>query len=324
MLRSLFTGISGLTAHQQMLDVTANNIANVNTTGFKGSRAAFQDTLNQTIAGASGARDDNTGAPQTGGTNAVQIGLGVKLAGTEMNMGQGASQATGVATDLMIEGDGFFAVSKNGSISYTRSGAFHLDDQGQLVTSDGSLVTGVQGDWVTAGGNTTWELGAHAAGGTPDPLDLSALLNGYVKSGGNAAVPDGTPLAKGVTPPGGAVIGSFMSYTIDSSGKVNGVTDEGDIITLGQITLTTFANPNGLQKIGNTQFSTTAASGEPNYGGPGDEGMGMVSAGYLEMSNVDLSAELTNLIIAQRGFQANSKSVTTADQILQTLVTLKQ
>lgn len=315
MLRSLFTGISGLTAHQQMLDVTANNIANVNTTGFKGSRAAFQDTLSQTMQGAAGARDDGGGNPLTGGTNALQIGLGVKLAGTEMNMGQGANQATGVGTDLMIAGDGMFTVMKNGAVSYTRAGAFHLDNQGHLVTPDGSLVAGV----ADVDGNGTFD-GTHPA--VPVPLNLSPLLFGYTKSA--ATPPVITPLTTdpGATPPTG--YGSFVSYTIDSAGVVNAVTQDGDIVALGQITMANFANPNGLQKIGNTQFSATASSGLPTYGGPGDAGMGEINAGYLEMSNVDLSAELTNLIIAQRGFQANSKSVTTADQILQTLVTLKQ
>ncbi len=303
MLRSLFTGISGLTAHQQMLDVTANNIANVNTTGFKSSRAAFQDTLSQTMQGAAGARSDGTG-PLTGGTNAIQIGLGVKLAGTEMNMGQGANQATGVGTDLMIAGDGFFTVMKNGAVSYTRSGAFHLDNEGHLVTPDGSLVTGV-----TATGGTLNTQPVYPA--SPTALDLSPLINGYDASGP-------------IYGTGGTATGNYVSYTIDSAGKVNAVRDDGTIDVIGQITMSTFANPNGLQKIGNTQFSATASSGTPTYGGPGDAGMGEINAGYLEMSNVDLSAELTNLIIAQRGFQANSKSITTADQILQTLVSLKQ
>lgn len=313
MLRSLFTGISGLSAHQQMLDVTANNIANVNTTGFKSSRAAFQDTLSQTMQGASGSRSDGTG-PLTGGTNAIQIGLGVKLAGTEMNMGQGANQATGVGTDLMIAGDGFFTVMKNGAVSYTRSGAFHLDADGHLTTPDGSLVAGV-GATYAAGPPPTSTLAAQPVYGTTDPaaIDLSPLFNGYDATSG--------PIYAGG---GGTKAGSYVSYTIDSAGKINAVRDTGQIDVLGQITMSTFANPNGLTKIGNTQFSASASSGTPTFGGPGDSGMGEINAGYLEMSNVDLSAELTNLIIAQRGFQANSKTVTTADQILQTLVSLKQ
>jgi flagellar hook protein FlgE len=307
MLRSLFTGISGLSAHQQMLDVTANNIANVNTTGFKSSRAAFQDTLSQTIQGASAARPDpaNADRPLAGGTNAIQIGLGVKLAGTEMNMGQGSAQSTGVATDLMINGDGFFTVIKDGALTYTRSGAFHLDNDGQLVTSDGAVVAGVA-----------------APGGTLDPqpataadvvrLDLSPLLNGYTDAGGPIYGAPGTP------------DGQYVSYTIDQSGAIKAVRQSGEIDTLGQITMANFPNPNGLQKVGASQCSTPPGSGDPVLDGPGAGWNGSVASGFLEMSNVDLSAELTNLIIAQRGFQANSKSITTSDQILQTLVSLKQ
>lgn len=268
MLRSLFTGISGLTAHQQMLDVTANNIANVNTAGFKASSTVFQDTLSQTLQGAAAA------SATVGGTNAHQIGLGVRLGGTELNMTQGASQATGVGTNVMINGDGFFAVQKNGETLYTRGGAFHLDDNGALVTPDGAVVLDDQG---TA-------------------IDLSDLFDPNQ---------------------------DFVSYSIGPDGAINAVDGNGASTQLGQIGVATFPNPNGLVKAGNSQFRESVSSGNPNLGIPGN-GRGDLSAGYLEMSNADLSLELTNLIIAQRGFQANSKSVTTADQILQTLVTLKQ
>lgn len=327
MLRSLFTGISGLTAHQQMLDVTANNIANVNTTGFKGSRAAFQDTLSQTLQGAAGARGNTAG-----GTNSIQVGLGVRLAGTELAMTQGGAQSTGVGTDMMINGDGFFVVQKgdNGQALYTRAGAFHMDEMGHLVTADGALVSGV--------GASSWDADNDAA--TPDvwapnaqpgdattiaPIDLSALLKGYVQTG---TAPNFTyaPMDQAymTANPGATASGKFVSYTIDSSGTVNAVRDDGGVMALGQLTMATFANPNGLQKTGSSGYTQTAGSGDPILGSADDGTHGSVSAGYLEMSNVDLSAELTNLIIAQRGFQANSKTVTTSDQILQTLVTLKQ
>ncbi len=298
MLRSLFTGISGLTAHQQMLDVTANNIANVNTAGFKGSRAAFQDTLSQTLQGAS------AGTTATGGTNSKQIGLGVKLAGTELAMTQGGAQSTGVGTDLMINGDGFFIVTKNGQSLYTRAGGLHLDNLGQLVTPDGAIVQGFAPPLPAP----------PAALPAPATLDLSPLMNGYDPTG-NPITGDPSTAAKG---------SPYVSYTIDSKGAINAVQKDGAIKVLGYIGMATFANPNGLEKVGSTEFQASASSGAINIGTPGDGSHGDVSAGYLEMSNVDLSAELTNLIIAQRGFQANSKSVTTADQILQTLVTLKQ
>ena len=306
MLRSLFTGISGLTAHQQMLDVTANNIANVNTTGFKASRAEFQDTLSQTLQGAAAPRSNAAGETAVGGTNARQIGLGVRLAGTELNMGQGATQSTGVGTDMMINGDGFFVVQKgdNHQALYTRAGGLHLDQQGHLVTPDGALVSGVKATAGVLGAQPTAVAGLA-------PLDLSPLLNGYDASGPIYGAP-GTPTGK------------YVSYSIDVSGAVTAVRDDSGKDVLGQLTLATFANPNGLQKTGDTEFTATGGSGDPVFGAADSGSIGSITTGELEMSNVDLSAELTNLIISQRGYQANSKTVTTADQILQTLVSLKQ
>lgn len=142
MLRSLYSGISGLRAHQAMLDVTGNNIANVNTAGFKASSTQFQDTLSQMTQGA--------GAPQTetGGTNPAQIGLGVRVAGISTNFSQGSSQSTGRATDMMISGDGFFITSKAGQQLYTRAGAFDMDAAGRLVSPDGGILQG----WSAANG----------------------------------------------------------------------------------------------------------------------------------------------------------------------------
>jgi flagellar hook protein FlgE len=302
MLRSLFTGISGLAAHQQMLDVTANNIANVNTTGFKSSSTVFQDTLSQTIQGSAAAHGDG-GTPATytsGGTNAQQIGLGVKLAGTEMDMGQGSSQSTGVGTDLMINGDGFFVVQKDGQDLYTRAGAFHIDNQGNLVTPDGALAQGY---------NVTDDNGTLSD--DTGPLDLSALTNPQDSANNPYTDDDGNPM-------------TYISYSIDNTGTVTAVGSDGNPYTLGQVAVATFANPNGLEKVGDTQFRQSAGSGAAQVGKPGDDGHGDLSAGYLEMSNADLSTQLTNLIISELGFQANSKVITTSDEVLQTLVNLKR
>ena len=266
MLRSLFTAISGLGAHQQMLDVTANNIANVNTTGFKSSAAVFEDTLSQTLQGGGAAAGGN------GGTDPIQVGLGVKLAGTGLNFTQGSAQATGIPSNMMINGDGFFMVQKNGQQLYTRAGAFTLDGSGQLVTPDGAVAEDTTGT----------------------PMDLSALNSG-----------------------------TYVSWSIDNNGNVNAVDNTGTTTSLGQIGLATFANPNGLHKDGDTTYIASPNSGAPNIGAANSGPRGDISAGYVEMSNVDLSKELTNLIIAQRGFQANSKVITTSDEILQTLVNLK-
>ena len=267
MLQSLFTGISGLDAHQRMLDVTANNIANVNTTGFKSSSTEFEDTLSQTVQGAGGP------TASSGGTNAVQYGLGVQVAGTALNFTQGSSQATGVTSNMMINGDGFFVVSKNGQQLYTRAGNFSLDSAGNLVTPDGAIAEDTTGN----------------------PLNLAGLTNG-----------------------------SYVSWSIDPSGNINAVNAAGVTTTLGQVGIATFANPNGLQKVGDTAFAASPNSGPAQVGAPNTGSRGSITSGYVEMSNVDLGTELSNLIIAERGFQANSKVITTSDEVLQTLVNLKQ
>jgi flagellar hook protein FlgE len=264
MLRSLFTGISGLRAHQQMLDVTSNNIANVNTTGFKSSNTVFESTLSQTIEGA--------GAPiVNGGTNPVQVGLGVQLAGTEVNFNQGNNQYTGRTSDVMINGDGFFAVQKNGATSFTRAGSFSLDKSGHLVSPDGSTLEDSTGA----------------------VIDLSALNSG-----------------------------TYTSWSISPQGNVNAVDSTGATTSLATIGVATFANPAGLAASGNTQWAQTANSGAPTFGAPDTANRGSLTSGYLEMSNVDLSTELTNLIISERGFQANSRVITVSDEILQSLVNL--
>lgn len=266
MLRSLFTAISGLGAHQKMLDVTANNIANVNTTGYKSSTTQFEDTLSQTLQGGGAA------TATTGGTDPIQVGLGVRLAGTALNFTQGSSQATGVTSNMLINGDGFFAVSKNGQQQFTRAGNFTLDNAGNLVTPDGAI----------------------AEDATGAPLNLVGLTNG-----------------------------SYVSWSIDSGGNINAVNAAGVTTVLGQVGVATFPNPNGLAKVGDTAFSATPNSGAASIGAPNTGSRGSITSGYVEMSNVDLSQELTNLIIAQRGFQANSKVITTSDEVLQTLVNLK-
>jgi flagellar hook protein FlgE len=263
MLRSLFSGISGLRAEQQMLDVTSNNIANVNTTGFKANETTFEDTLSQTLEGA--------GAPTAtqGGTNSTQVGLGVQLADTTSNFTQGNSQTTGRGTDLLINGDGFFVVDNGGTQEYTRAGSFSLDLNGHLTAPDGAILQS-------------------AAGGD---LDLSTLSTG-----------------------------GYVSWSIAANGTVNAVDATGNTTTLGTIALATFTNPGGLQRVGDTDFQESANSGVPAIGAPVSGGRGSITAGYLEMSNVDLSTELTNLIISERGFQANSRTITTSDEVLQTLV----
>ncbi len=282
MLRSLFAGISGLRVNQTMLDVTGNNIANANTTGYKASTTVFSDTLSQMLTAASG------GNTERGGTNPIQIGLGVQLAATMANFGQGSSQMTGRPTDVMLNGDGFFVLRDGGENVYSRAGAFTFDQTGVLVAPNGMRV---QGYALDATGAPT--------GGLTD-VDLHAL---------DASLPAGTELT---------------SYSIGADGKIRGVFSDGVQRDIAQLAVADFTNPMGLQKIGDTAFRESANSGAVQLGVAGQGQRGQIQAGALEMSNVDLSAEFTNLILAQRGFQASSRVITTSDQVLEELVNIKR
>jgi flagellar hook protein FlgE len=284
MLRSLFAGISGLRVNQTMLDVTGNNIANANTTGFKASSTVFQDTLSQMLTASSGA------SAQRGGTNPIQVGLGVQLAATNTNFNQGAAQTTGRPTDLMIQGDGFFVVTKGNEQLYTRAGAFTFDNTGTLVSPNGNRV---QGYALDAAGDPT--------GGLVDvTLDTGAL-----------------------TPPVPAGV-ELTSYNIGSDGTLRGIFDDGVQRDMAQIAIADFNNPMGLEKVGETSYRESANSGAADVDVSGVGRRGALIGGALEMSNVDLSAEFTNLILAQRGFQASARVITTSDQVLEDLVNIKR
>lgn len=284
MLRSLFAGISGLRVNQTMLDVTGNNIANANTIGFKGSTTVFQDTLSQMLTGAAGA------SAERGGTNPIQIGLGVQVAATSTNFTQGSAQTTGRPTDLMIQGDGFFVTRRGNEELYTRAGSFTFDENANLVTPTGDRV---QGYLLDSAGNPTGGL-----------VDITLDPNNAVP-----AVPAGVQLT---------------SYKIGSDGKIRGIFDDGLQRDMGQLALADFANPMGLEKVGDTSFRESANSGTAQTGVAAQGRRGTLIGGALEMSNVDLAAEFTNLILAQRGFQASSRVITTSDQVLEDLVNIKR
>lgn len=390
MLRSLFSGISGLRAHQTMLDVTGNNIANVNTTGFKSSQTQFEDTLSQMVASAGAAQGG------VGGTNPAQIGLGVRTAGITTNFQQGAAQLTNRSTDIMISGDGFFVVRHGNEQLFTRAGAFGFDTTGQLVSPDGNLVQGWAAD---AAGNIDTNgplsdmrlpiatlMGASATtkakfeGNLPDDAAVGTTLNrtidtfdaagntvqltiGFTRTaaGWNLAVAAGAAtgtgtmtftngaLATGGTLTVGGITvdlstltgyagitsvasvnqdgraaGTLQSFTINADGTLLGSFSNGLKQPVGKIALAGFTNPGGLEKAGSSTYRTTVNSGAAQVGAAGTNGRGTLTGGALEMSNVDLSAEFTNLIIAQRGFQANSRVITTSDEVLQELVNLKR
>ncbi|CEA06620.1 Flagellar hook protein FlgE [Arthrobacter saudimassiliensis] len=393
MLRSLYSGISGLRSHQTMLDVTGNNIANVNTTGFKSNAVVFQDTLSQMTQGGAAP------AANAGGRNPAQVGLGVQVAGITTNFTQGSSQATGRGTDLMISGEGFFVTRQGNQNLYTRAGAFDVDAAGRLVTTDGSILQGWSatngvvnqgaaiGDIVLPDGavspaqpTTTASLGGNMPSETPVggtltrdikaydaqgretnvPVTFTRTTTGWTASGGTGGTPvnltlnangtlEGTKtltaaVAGGVsvtvdlsavtgyagvnnmavTASNGAPAGTIESFALSPDGTVMGSFSNGDKIALGRIVLASFTNPAGLEKAGNSSYTASANSGEAVIGAPGEAGVGGLVSGALEMSNVDLSQEFTNLIVAQRGFQANARIITTSDEVLQELTNLKR
>jgi flagellar hook protein FlgE len=405
MLRSLFSGISGLRAHQQMMDVTGNNIANVNTTGYKSSQTVFQDTLSQMVNAA--------GAPQNGagGTNPAQVGLGVRTASINANFSQGAAQTTGKSGDMMIQGDGFFIVKSGGESVYTRAGSFTFDANGSLTTPNGQIVQGwgatADGEVNTAGapaniklpigislapdattsftltGNLSYEAPIDVSGdpaaptpgstkvipipvidinGTSSSLNVTltkksdTMWQATTPAGSSVEINflNGKPVAADGTTPmttieldglavditdithysgltearvsasDGSGAGILSSYTVSNTGQIVGVFSNGLKQSLGQLALANFNNVNGLEKIGDSMFRSTVNSGLAQVGSAGSAGLGLITNGALEMSNVDLAQEFTNLVIAQRGFQANSRIITTSDEILQELVNLKR
>ena len=259
MVRSLWTGAAGMIGQQANIDTISNNLANVNTTGFRRMRADFEDLIYQTIRTAGHPATENTVVPV-----GVQMGHGVRLAATQREFAQGYMRNTGVPTDIAIAGEGFFRIQMfDGSWAYTRAGNFNVDPTGRLVTSSGY-----------------WVL--------PDIM-----------------MPEGHILE---------------SITVSQDGRVMVIVPDIDSehIQVGQIELYRFPNPVGLTAIGENLFRVTAASGDPIPGQPGFDGMGRVMGRTLEMSNVSVVREMVELIIAQRAYEFNSRSIQTSDSMLAT------
>ncbi len=474
MMRSLFAAVSGLKSHQTRMDVIGNNIANVNTVGFKKSRVTFQDMLSQTLRGASSPQSNR------GGTNPMQVGLGTSLATIDVIHGEGSPQSTGKNTDLSIEGEGFFIVGEGNQYFYTRAGNFDIDKARNLYNaSNGMVVKGYladtsgvidpEGDIVdinlasyyssppkatelveytknldsTADTVTGTEIAAKTVGTALD-VDLSAHLpitgvevrdsggtlvaegattytfdynTGHVqladvldtdnydityttpnlqlsstvfdskgathsvnvmltKAGDNtwdvATRIDGNYASDGagtivfdtetgrlvsstvtnvtLTIPDaenldialnfdnvteyagestfvlfnqdGYTAGDLNGLSVDTTGTITGSFSNGQNRKLAQLAIATFANPAGLQKVGANLFQVTNNSGEPDQGIPGVSGRGSIKPETLEMSNVDLSQEFVEMIITQRGFQANSRVITSSDSMLEELVNM--
>ena len=287
MLKSLYSGVTGMKSQQTKMDVISNNIANVSTTGFKAGRVRFEDMISQTNANAQE------------GINAQQVGLGVQTGSIDTIMTGGSLQTTGRALDFGIEnGDSsFFTVSGDGGVnnSYTRDGGFYTGYNGDLVTSSGLNVMG----FAANEGNT----------GIAEPRVLRAL--NIPADHPTVTDADGNPV-------------ELQNYSVDNTGVITGTYSDGNSYTLGQIALTSFSNPDGLEKAGGNLYISTANSGNPVVGEPGEPGYGKVQSGFLEMSNVDLANEFTEMIVTNRAYQANSRSITTSDQMLEELINLKR
>ncbi|MFN8109657.1 MAG: flagellar hook-basal body complex protein [Thermoleophilia bacterium] len=281
----MFAAVSGLRNHQVMMDTLASNIANVNTFGYKSERVSFKDALYQTLQGAS-----SPVAGGVGGTNARQIGLGMNLNSVDQIMTQGTAQSTGVVTDLMVNGDGMFRVAAQ-SATWGGAGGNDLGAaSGEVYTRAGNFSFDSAGYLVTTGGN--YVLGTLATTGNVGRIQVNPATTAAIN--------------------------------IDSAGVVTATDAAGVATTIGTLGLAKFANPAGLQRTGGNMYIASNNSGAPVNGTPGDAaGHGSLTPGALEMSNVDLALEFTNMIIAQRGFQANSRVISTSDDMLQELVNLK-
>ena len=412
MMRSLYAGVSGLRSHQTMMDVVGDNIANINTPGYKGSRVVFQNTLSQVLRGGSGATD------VLGGTNAQQVGLGVRVASVETINTQGPVQSTGRPTDVAIQGEGYFVVRSGSEQLFTRAGSFGFDDRGNLTDPTGAIVQGWSADAATGAvnangpsGDIRLPLGQSIAPVATRTVSLGGNLNAKAPAGATISTAIGVIDSLGATrrvsfeytrtadnswsvraidedgaeigstdltfdadsgallgdpsptfvlpgkdgstdtvftgnfgDPGkanaltqfssastaaavgqdGAATGYLRSFSIGDDGTVSGVFSNGRSKVLAQLALAGFTNPAGLMAAGSGHLRAGVSSGEPSVGLAGGVGRGTLAAGALEGSNVELAQEFTNLMIAQRGFQANSRIISTSDEMLQELVNLKR
>jgi flagellar hook protein FlgE len=293
MMRSLFSAITGLRNHQLMMDIVGNNIANVNTTGYKASRVTFQDVISQTLSAASAPTDT------AGGKNPKQVGLGSQVATVDTIVTQGNHQTTGKPTDLAIQGDGYFLLSDNASTptySFTRDGNLDLG-AAQNAGADRPLV--------------------HAASGL--------RIKGWVPPQSAGTADATTAPTADITIPAKKNDVAVTGFSIDASGVISlSLADGTSVANHAQVAIALFPNAGGLSRAGNSLFVPSGNSGTASYNSAGANGRGQLNSGFLEMSNVDLASQFTNMIIAQRGFQANSRVITASDEILQDLVNLKR
>jgi flagellar hook protein FlgE len=413
----MFTAISSLSLHQVFMDTIANNLANVNTPGFKASKTSFEDQFSQTMASGAAPTD------LRGGVNPTQLGLGVRLGAIARTFTQGALVSTGRNLDLAVQGDGFFVYGDpnvaDGQL-YSRDGALSMDTQGYLSSIAGGLrIKGWMADITTgtidtgvAPASIQIPLSATKARATTEAivagnLDASATIDDpltplvdeaeyytatigvYDSLGALSSVaitfertspnnwtytiPTAVPPLTGIALPAfvngqltttiipvtilgsngapnfmvnldisnltqysatsnaalvsqnGLAAGSVQSFMVDANnGDIYAVYGNGMQDRFGRLALATFVNPEGLTQLGKNMYVNSLSSGDANVGWPGNGGKGVLAVGYQEGSNVDLGREFTNMILAQRGFQASSRVITTSDEMLQELVNIKR
>lgn len=447
MQRSIFSAVSGLRNHQTRMDVIGNNIANVNTTAYKSGRATFKQSFSQMLRGASRPVDGQ------GGVNPLEVGLGMQLASIDTVFTQGNLETTGVTTDLAVQGNDFFVVSKGANTFYTRAGNFQVDADGRLVSptngyvvqgrmaTNGTLMNGITDIKIPAGQTTpakattrtaiggnldssaniivaaapdsptaaeladpqnahsvvqttlgvydslglkhdltivAWKVGPTKWDFKIDPTNLNydttkpyTFGPGSQSSPAGAATPwqftfnadgtintassnipaitftpvgNGNPVSITLDPGSGATgltsyvgassavlrdqdgyaAGVLTNISVERDGTIIGAFSNGTNQALAQVALASFNNPEGLEHSGDNMYTISANSGTAMIGFAGRESSSTIASGALEMSNVDLSQEFTNMIITERGFQANGKMITTSDEMLQELVNLRR
>jgi len=312
MIKSMFSGVSGLRAHQAKMDVIGNNIANVNTFGYKAGRATFRESIYQTVSGSS------EGSDTFGGRNPSQVGYGSKIGSVDLMFSSGSFAPTDSPTDCMVDGNGFFLVGKKDAggtdglnpgkvagetsqidqLTLTRVGDFRFDGEGYLVDSSGYVVYGF----------------VNSDGGDLSGTNLQSLKP--------IRIPDKTGKVDGL------IVEPRMnlnSIRIDDKGNVVGINAvDNKPITIAKLGLANISNPNALEKTQGPYYKIVANAGKTTAFEAGDGGTGLVMSNGLEMANVDLAKEFSEMITTQRGFQANTRIITVSDEMLQELISMKR
>ncbi|MGB8170738.1 MAG: flagellar hook-basal body complex protein [Chthoniobacteraceae bacterium] len=326
LIASLDSGVAALETFSKGIQVIANNIANVNTTGYKGSRASYADNFSNLLQ--QGAPSSGTGAGSN--LDAIQVGTGVHLQAANSNFEQGTLTSTGSSSDLGISGSGFFIVrdSVNGVSYATRSGDFRIDDQGYLVTAEGYRVQGL------ADGTATFD--ATDVGGTLTFTKTATLPStvGDIKINFDVSVGSGITNSTGGTFTDADVNKlkpSQTGFSIGRKGDIDISLSNGTNVRVGRVLLQNYRDPNALTREGNNLFTGFEAAGpiggvalSDTTNSPGANGNGELVMNTLELSNVDLSQEFSNMIVTQRSFQAGSRIVTVSDSLLEEVINLKR